>query len=418
MNVMFSIYTVLYILVLTFVLPVQFLRRERGSRWRWLRERLGLLKDKQHSRTVEGKSRPTVWIHAVSVGEALAARPLIETLREVSDITVSTVTDTGQKVVSDFLNERERLIYMPFDIQSAVMRTIRYLRPDIILVMETEIWPNLFRVANSLRIPLLIINGRISNKSFAGYKKLRFFMKPLLSMASHFCMQTERDAYRIKEIGAPEERIAVTGNLKFDVAIPKETPRWCSDLGKPVIVAGSTHEGEEDIILDSFKKIKRHFNGATMVIAPRHPQRFNDVEDLLKRLGFNYGRRSDSSYRNREVILLDTIGELSSVYGCADVCIIGGSFVPRGGQNLFEPAAHGKPVVCGPHMENFPLADTFFKEGAAVKTDSSELFTVLNDILTDNDLKEMLSVNAREQYLANRGAVFRTYSLIKDFIKI
>ncbi len=408
------VYSLLYIFSLALLLPVHLLKRPPGLRARWLRERFGFVPSRVTSKG-DGK-RPAVWIHAVSVGEAMAARPLIERLRAGTDIIVSTVTDTGQKVVRDFISDDEACIYVPFDNPAAVKKTAARIRPDMLVIMETELWPNLLETIRSEGIPIVIVNGRISDGSFSGYRKIGFFMKGMLGMVDFFCMQTLRDAEKITALGASEEKVLVTGNLKFDITPPADIPPWCEDLGMPVIVAGSTHEGEEEIILDAFNSIKESFSGATLVIAPRHPERFAEVEGLLRERGYDFARKSDAPVRGKGIVLLDTIGELSSVYGCADVCIIGGSLIPRGGHNLFEPAYWSKPVVCGPHMENFPLARDFFKEGAAVEAGADDIDRVLQDILSDPVRAGDMGRRAKAMYIKNSGAVLKTLEVINGLL--
>ncbi|MEC4684264.1 MAG: 3-deoxy-D-manno-octulosonic acid transferase [Nitrospirota bacterium] len=409
-NLMRMVYNLFYTFSLTLLLPVHLLKRPPHLRGRWLKERFGFVPLRLTRKG--GRKRPAVWIHAVSVGEAMAARPLIERLRAVADIIVSTVTDTGQKVVQDFITDDEACIYVPFDNPSAIKKTAARIRPDMLVIMETELWPNLLETIKSEGIPIVIVNGRISDGSFSGYRKIGFFMKGMLGMVDFFCMQTARDAEKIMVLGAPEEKVLVTGNLKFDITPPAEIPAWCKDLGRPVIVAGSTHEGEEEIILDAFNAVKESFSGATLVIAPRHPERFAEVERLLGERRADFAKKSDASLRGKEVVLLDTIGELSSVYGCADVCIIGGSLIPRGGHNLFEPAYWAKPVVCGPHMENFPLAREFFKEGAAVEAGANDIDRVLQSILSDAVRAKDMGRRAKDLYIKNSGAVLKTLEVI------
>ncbi len=417
---MYLLYSLLYMLALPFILPLHLLKRPSRLRGRWLKERFGFVPPgaEPSGQRQRYNDRPTIWIHAVSVGEAIAARPLIRRLREKANVVVSTVTDTGQKVTMDFITDEEGCIYIPFDIPSAVKRTVNRIRPDLLVIMETELWPNLLRIVKNAGIPVLIVNGRISDRSFWGYQKIGFFMKNLLGMVDYCCMQTEGDAKRVIALGAHDRRVCVTGNLKFDSIPPEEIPLWCKGLGRPIIIAGSTHEGEEEVVLNAFYAIKKDFKGATLIIAPRHPERFRKIEEeLFKKRKIDFGRRSDGSCKDKEIILLDTIGELSSVYGCADLCIIGGSLVPKGGHNLFEPAYWAKPIVCGPHMENFPLAAVFFKNRAAVMVKADNIGKVLVEILSDMTIAEEMGKNARELYLKNTGAVLKTLEVINKLLK-
>jgi len=413
---MCMMYSLFYASSLPLVLPVHLLKRPSHLRGRWLKERLGFVPERPHHGKTGG--RPLIWIHAVSVGEAVAARPLIERLRKGADIVVSTVTDTGRKVVRDFISAEEGCVYVPLDIPFAIRKAAGRIRPDILVIMETELWPNLIRVVRSKGIPVLIANGRISDASFSGYRRIGFFVRDMLRMVDRFCMQTERDAERITALGAPEKRVQVTGNLKFDITPPADVPAWCKGLCRPVIVAGSTHEGEEEIILNAFNSIKGDFPEATLIVAPRHPERFSEVERLLSGKGSAFVRRSRGSVRGRDVILLDTIGELASVYGCADICIIGGSLVPKGGHNLFEPASWAKPVVCGPYMENFPLAREFLNDGAAAEAGVDNVDKVLKDILSDAVRAREMGRRAKELYFKNAGAVLKTLEVINRLLQI
>jgi len=411
-DLMCAAYSLFYASALTLLLPVHCMKRPRRLRGRWLKERFGFVPGRGRA-----GERPLVWIHAVSVGEAMAARPLIEGVRPEADVVVSTVTDTGQKVVRDFLTAGEECIYVPFDTPSATRRATGRIRPDMLVIMETELWPNLIRTARAEGVPILVANGRISDASFSGYRRMRFFVKGMLAMVDSFCMQTERDAERIKALGAPPERVRVTGNLKFDISPPAGVPSWCGELGRPVLVAGSTHEGEEEIILDAFNSIKGRFRGATLVVAPRHPERFSEVERLLRARGADFARISGGAVRGKDVVLLDTIGELHSVYGCADICIIGGSLVPKGGHNLFEPASWARPVVCGPHMENFPLAREFIESGAAVEAGADELAGILDGLLSDADRAREIGRRAGLLHAENSGAVLETVGEVKRLLR-
>ncbi len=408
---MLFLYSLLYYIAIVFVLPYHYLRRPSELRRRWLRERLGYV-----PKRTGGNDRPLFWIHAVSVGEAIAARPLIREISKDADIVITTVTDTGQKVVRDFVEDRASVFYAPFDTIGAVKRFIQRQRPKLLLIMETELWPNLVTIARKYSLSVMIVNGRISEHSFRGYRKIRFFMKTILEKIDLFCMQTKTDAERIINIGAPRERTCHVGNMKFEVEPPDEIPQWCQKLSKPVIVAGSTHEGEEEIIINAFRKIKNDYPEATLVLAPRHPERFPLVEALLKREEINYGKRSEDDTSGRDIVILDTIGELASVYGAADICIIGGSFVPKGGHNLFEPAFWQKPIITGPYMDNFPLSEEFFQADAALLSEPQELETRIKELLRDVSRAETVGKKARQLYDANRGALKRTVELLKRLV--
>ncbi len=408
------LYSLLYLLALIITAPFQFFRRPRELRSTWLSERMGIFSNYRENHDGDEKGR--VWIHAVSVGESIAARPLISALRDEYMIFLSTVTDTGRKVSRDFLLPGEELFYVPFDLSFAIRGTLSRVKPDLFILMETEIWPNLIRAFHGRGIPVAMVNGRISEKSFRGYRKIKPLMRSVLAGVDHFCMQSEGDAERITALGAPKERVSVTGNLKFDARPPGELPQWCSELSRPVIVAGSTHEGEEEMIISAFGRLRKVFDTPTLVLAPRHPERFSEVEAILMSSGIPYAKRSTEEVAGKEIVLLDTIGELPSVYGCADICIVGGSFIPRGGHNLFEPAFWGKPIICGPYMENFPLAEEFFEKDAAISAEPEKLYEILSGTMKDRSLMEGLGANAKRLYHANAGAVTRTVEILKRVV--
>jgi 3-deoxy-D-manno-octulosonic-acid transferase len=265
--------------------------------------------------------------------------------------------------------------------------------------METELWPNAIRILGRSGVPVLLMNGRISGRSFGGYKKLRFFIKDVMKNVSIFCMQNELYAERIKELGAEPDKIKAIGNFKFDTRPSSTVPEWTRIFRRQktedrrqarekefVIIAGSTHRTEEELIIDAYIKLRADFPQINLIIAPRHPERFREVEELIGKKGIKYLKRSDVTGHGSRVtgvvILLDVIGELSSVYGACDVAIMGGSFIEHGGQNPLEPAYWGKAIVCGPHMENFPFIDDFYRGGGALKTDADNLYESLRSLLT------------------------------------
>ncbi|NOY63884.1 MAG: 3-deoxy-D-manno-octulosonic acid transferase [Nitrospirae bacterium] len=413
MKIIYLIYNILYNAVLLTVLPYQYLKRPPQTRKRWFKQRYGFIKSPR-----SGINTSRIWIHAVSVGEAIAARPLVNLLRKDYQIIITTVTETGQKIVQDYISNKELLLYVPFDTKGAVRRFLERVNPHIIILMETEIWPNLLKEAKSFNIPVVIVNGRISEHSYGNYKKVRFFMRYILSFIDLFCMQTEGDAKKIISLGALPERVKVTGNMKFEVKPPSEPPPWSTDLRRPVVVAGSTHEGEEEAILKAYKEVSRSYPDLTMIIAPRHPERFSEVETLLQKEGINYGKRSALEIKGRDVILLDSIGELSAIYAVSDIAIIGGSFIPKGGHNLFEPAYWRKPIVCGPFMNNFPLAEEFFSRGAALKVEKSHLSSALRNLLDDESMRHNMGERAYYLYEKNRGALEKTVELIRKYISL
>ncbi|MCC6347290.1 MAG: 3-deoxy-D-manno-octulosonic acid transferase, partial [Nitrospirales bacterium] len=373
--------------------------------------------------------RPRIWIHAVSVGEAAAAVPLIRKIRHAfprTEIVLSTVTDTGQKVARERVGDTAEVVYAPFDLPFSLRTAVARLRPSLFLIMETELWPNAVRVVNGLGIPVALVNGRISDRSFHGYRKVRFFMREMLGSVSLFCMQDEVYAERIRELGAPPERVLFVGSFKFDTKPSSPPPPWTALLQGPVVVAGSTHRTEEDLVLDAYERARENFPGLNLIIAPRHPERFREVEELVRKRGLVPVKRSEmeSGQGNTgecrplsgRVILLDVMGELSSVYGAADIAVLGGSFIGHGGQNPLEPAWWGKAILCGPHMENFPFIRDFYQEGGAVRVDAGSLPSVLQELLGSPARREAMGGKAQDLYRRNAGAVDRAFALLEKYL--
>lgn len=441
------IYSILYLIALLFLLPFEYRKRPKEFRHRWLREKFGFIESaaEQQSSRAEAKDAQTselpgfrtsrlIWIHAVSVGEVMAAIPLLKRLKErfpSANLIVSTITDTGQKIALEKTPDNTKVIYLPFDLGFILKRALSNLQPSLFIAMETELWPNLFRAIKKQGIPVMIMNGRISDDSFRGYKKIKFFMKDVIGCVDLFGMQDYVYAQRIKALGAPEDKIKVLGNFKFDTQPSGNIPEWTKLLARTVIVAGSTHRGEEELILSAYSDLKKDFPELNLIIAPRHPERFREVEELVKSKGLKYIKRSElasklpgfrasrlgeSPVETGLIVILDAMGELSSTYGACDIAIMGGSFIPHGGQNLLEPAYWAKPVICGPHMENFPFAKEFYEKGAAIEVDESGLFNKLKELLQSPEKRNATGNKAKELYNEKAGAVERAIKEIEKFL--
>ncbi|MBF0458826.1 MAG: 3-deoxy-D-manno-octulosonic acid transferase [Nitrospirae bacterium] len=421
-NIMTFIYSMLYLLVLIVIVPFEYFKRPKELRSVWFSERTGRYQ-------LEKDTAPTVWIHAVSVGETITAASLVR--RIITEITphivLSTVTDTGRQTAKEKLPEDVRVVYVPFDTPAAVRRAVKAVNPAVFIVMETELWPCIFMEMEKRNIPVVILNGRISEKSFNGYRKIRFFMRDVLRSVTLFGMQSGIYSERIIAMGADKQTVKTLGNFKFDTAPPSVIPSWALRLSHPMLVIGSTHEKEEAIVLSAVKRLMGRIGGLSVVLAPRHPRRFDEAAAILKSFDIPFIRRSEIttdapetalSVRGGVVVLLDTIGELAPVYGAADVCVMGGSFVPKGGHNLLEPAFWGKPVVCGPHMENFPMTEEFTTARAAVSTDKEGLYDVLLDLLSDEAKRTEMGRVARELYRKNSGAIDAAIRELKAIIGI
>jgi 3-deoxy-D-manno-octulosonic-acid transferase len=385
---------------------------------------------------IHSNGKPIIWLHCVSVGEAQAAQSLVRAIANRFPglaMVISTTTVTGQKVAREiFRDHAVAVFYFPIDWAWTVRRVLRQLQPAAILVMETELWPNLFRHASKRKVPVALLNGRISDKSFGRYKLIGPFIRRVLNDLTVTAVQTDRDAARLAELGMSRDRISVAGNLKFDsAAIPgkQQTPeirdRYSFRDGRPLIVAASTHEPEERVALDAFQKVKETHSAVRLLIAPRHPERFNEVAALLSNSGFSFVRRSapsSSDDRNADVVLLDSIGELRSVYALAEVAFVGGSIARHGGQSVIEPAAHGVCTVTGPHTQNFAaVTKALVDENALIQLHESEqpareLAQVLSELLSDEPGRRAIGERARKVCDRNRGATDRTLDLIAPIL--
>jgi len=417
---MYLFYSLLYCIVLLFIFPFQYLKRPREIRRRWLREKFG--------RFFPHTPFPSnfFWVHAVSVGEVMAAIPLMKRLKKrypSKGIVLSTITDTGQKVARERSPEGTTVIYLPFDISLILKSVLKRSRAELLIIIETELWPNLLRVFKSNGIPVILLNGRISENSYKGYKKISFFMKTILSNIDFFCMQGEIYVERLLRLGVDKSRVLDLGNFKFDTQPPSGIPQWTEKIQGPVIVAGSTHEGEEALIASVYTKLKKDFPYLNLIIAPRHPERFNEVEKMLTSQKISFIKRSSLNIYSSgpdqirgDLILLDSIGELSALYGIATIAIIGKSFRGYGGQNPLEPAFWGKPIVCGPHMENFPIMGDFYRHGAAVEVSEDGLYAKLTEMLMSPEKARNIGSKAQEFYRKNTGAVDRSIEIISRYI--
>jgi 3-deoxy-D-manno-octulosonic-acid transferase len=423
MYAVYSLFIVLFFVVMSPYLLYQAVRYRKYVTS--LPQRLGILPVSFNLDADE-----SIWIHAVSVGEVLTARALLQELRERYPhlrIFLSTTTITGHQVARNNLQYVDEVFYFPFDFRFIVERTLRLVRPRLFIMMETELWPNLLRACYDAGVRTILVNGRISSRSFPRYKLARPLFRHVLAHVDRFCMQGEESARRIIDMGADPARVTVTGSLKFDSL---EVPGTASapDRGRnrvlryfrvspdrPVVIAASTLKGEEEPLLEAFQRIRSTRPTALLVIAPRKPERFDEVERLARRPGWNVVRRSDlrvDAEPRHDVVILDTIGELAQLFQIGTVVFVGGSLVDAGGHNILEPAVFGKPIVFGPYMQNFAeIAQAFLDNGAAVQVSQGrDLETVLLELLDDPVRRASLGAAARALVEANRGA--RTRSLV------
>ncbi len=426
------IYSFLYFIVLIFLLPFQYRKRPKDLRQRWLKEKFGFfnshlgISKSPHPPFSKGGLGGVIWVHAVSVGEVIASLPLLQRLKDrypSVSLVLSTITDTGQKVALEKVPEGTKVIYLPFDLSFILKRTLKNIQPNLFITIETELWLNLLMMLKKRKIPAVVMNGRISEDSFKGYKRIKFFMRSIIDCVDLFCMQDVVYAERIKELGAPKDKIRVLGSFKFDTTPSLNIPEWAKLLSHPVIIAGSTHRGEEDLLVSSYIELEKDFPDLTLIIAPRHPERFKEVEELVKKKGLEYIKCSELTSKlpgfraSGLIVILDAVGELASVYGVSDVAVIGGSFIEHGGQNLLESAFWAKPIICGPHMENFPFAKEFYERGAAIETDSSALYVKLKELLQSAEKREAMGNKAKDLYNEKAGAVERAMKEIERFLR-
>jgi 3-deoxy-D-manno-octulosonic-acid transferase len=415
---MYALYSAVLGVGLLAYLPALLARRRRAGYRGTLAQRFGHL-------GAGLPPEPRCWIHAVSVGESAAAVPLVEGIRRrwpELGIVVSTITPTGARIVAERLAGAAAHRYFPIDLPGPVGRALDAARPRFFVAIETELWPNFLRALARRRVPSMIANGRISDRSFRRYRWVRGLMRRVLADVAVFAMQTEEDARRIVALGAPSERVVVTGNLKSDL-LPEASPdeaRWRERLGlgaqTRLWIAGSTHRGEEAVVLDAFARVRVRCPRLVLLLAPRHPERADEVEDLLRERGLAPVRRSrlHAGTPAGAVVILDTVGELAALYALADVVFVGGSLVPIGGHNVLEPAMRGKPVLMGPHMSNFREGAEVLQQsgGGLVVKDGLELERELARLLEEPDLALRMGEAARTAFAGRQGAVSATLDLI------
>jgi 3-deoxy-D-manno-octulosonic-acid transferase len=433
---MYFIYSLVFTLGFLILLPRFFFAALRHGKYvPGFRERLGILT------AIKAAGRPVVWLHCVSVGETQAVRPLVEGIRRRFPnhlLAVSTVTATGQELAQQvFEDVAERVFYFPFDWRWTVRKTLKAISPSVVLILETELWPGFLRECRNQNIPVAVVNGRLSDASFRHYKLIPGFASQVVNCLDMAVMQTESDAGRIRGLGLEPNRIFVSGNLKFDAGAITVTDSLTQELRErfylggpvPVILAASTHAPEERIILEAWQQINRS-NGPSsprLVIAPRHPERFAEVAALLNALAIRWVRRTDQPASNdneSEVILLDTIGELRSVFPLAAIVFVGGSIAPTGGHNILEPAAVGACIVTGAHTENFrEIVNTFVAADAIVQLPSTNeaaavgvVAAVFRELLEDAEQRRTLGTRARALVEQNRGATERSMDILAKML--
>ncbi|MHB8154617.1 MAG: 3-deoxy-D-manno-octulosonic acid transferase [Candidatus Omnitrophota bacterium] len=422
---MFIIYDFIFLIFALVYLPLYFLRGKLN--FGFLR-RLGFLPAQLNL------DRP-IWIHAVSVGEAIAIKELLTQLRLAypgKKLVISTVTATGNKIAQSLVKDGDFLTYLPLDFSFIVKHVLKKINPCMFIIAETEIWPNLITSLDKLQIPVITVNGRISDSSYSGYRIIKFFIQPILRMVKQFCVQSDLDALRLESLGVDQQRIQVTGNVKFDInldpiaeldVLTYRNKLWLGQLDK-LLVCGSTHPGEEELIFAAYQKLLLVFPKLKLLIAPRHPERSEKIFRLAVERGFmpvfiSNISGADPTCINRPVFILDTIGQLLNYYSAADIVFVGGSMVKKGGHNILEPASLKKPVIFGPYMFNFRQISELFlaNQAALMAANSPELADKVKELLNNNLLAKGLVERAYELIIKNRGATHKNIQIIKKLNK-
>src|SRR3990167_1443614 len=437
---MYLLYNFLLTISIVFVLPWWLLNLVKGKYRKGFWQRMGFYPVFPHPRPLpilrqaqDAGERGNIWIHAVSVGEVIASTSLIKSLRkEYPDIKIilSTVTDTGQQIAKEKIKEADYIIYFPFDFSWSVKRALNTINPIICIIMETELWPNFLREANKKAVPVAVINGRISERSFKRYRMISLFMKNVLESVTLFSMQTEDDAKRAIALGANHNNVRVSGNIKYDNEFKEIEEEKVKEIKNTlgvnnsdrIFIAGSTHPGEEETIIRLYSHILKNHPDFRLVIAPRHIDRVGEVEEIVKRKGLASVRKSEirnpKSEIQNPIIILDTIGELGSLYSIADIVFVGGSLIPHGGQNILEPAFYKKPVIFGKYMMNFQeIAKEMILSGGGIQVnDEKELIKEVDGLI--NNGKKMIEIGEKgyQVIMKNRGALQKNLELIGEII--
>jgi len=427
------LYDICFLIFAIFYLPALILK---GKLHKDFLQRFGLFDKATIERLKSDKGK--IWIQAVSVGEVALCRDFIPRLKERypnDEIVLSTITRTGNDLAKKSLSGSAIVIYFPLDLSFIVRKVAGLIRPKLYIMIETEIWPNLLKEMADKDVPSILINGRISDRSFGKYELVKPFLANTLKRISRFCMQSDLDAERIIGMGAPKDKVTVTGTMKFDVAIETETKAvevLRESLGlrrdEELLVAGSTHLGEDVMMMELFHDLLKDFPGLKLLIAPRHvgdfPYTASIVEDVFgKSFGFTLFTNSGlTRYGDKDVepkvFILGTIGHLKHAYAMATIVFVGGSLVRYGGHNPIEPAVFEKPVIFGPHMFNFrTIAKAFVDGGAAIRiSDKKALLPAARDLLNNADKRRQMGENAKRIVLANRGATERNMRVIQDIL--
>ncbi len=426
---MYFIYNLFIYFLFPLILPYLILKSiKRNGSLSGISERFGYYPD------INTGNKKVLWIHAVSVGEVIASIPLVLELKSRYpdySLIMSTVTEAGRATAINKIPFLNAVVYFPFDLHFSVKNAIDKIKPVVFVMLETEIWPNFLKGLNKRKIPAILINGRISDRSYKRYLSVRFFIKEVIKNISTFGMQSSADTERIITMGAVTERVVRTGNLKFEHEVRDVSSDTVKKLkgslniteDKDIIIAGSTHRGEDEEVIKAYLTISKAIRELPLlIIAPRHLDRLHEIEDILKRYNLSFIRKTmikkGEALSKYPVILLDTIGELSTLYSIASVVFVGGSLVPVGGHNILEPALYKKPILFGPYMHNFKeIAEGFKNKKAAIEIpNSDEMAKEIINILSNPDIGKELGERGFSVVVENRGALKKSIKLIGRFL--
>lgn len=416
------LYTLIWYLALPFILGRLIWRSFKAPGYRsHIDERLGFIKPIK-------PTQPCLWIHAVSLGESIAATPLIKALVQSGKfhLLITNTTPTGRARIAQEFGNQVSQAWAPYDIPTCIERFLASAKPCGLVIMETELWPNWLHVCSNNNIPSLLANGRLSEKSARGYQRFAHLSKKMMQDINMLTVQTQAHAERFARLGASADKIQVAGNIKFDIhldsAIASKAQAARSILeNRPTFIAGSTHGGEDEIILTAFKQVISHIPKALLILVPRHPERFDSVAHLIQARGFTLARRSKDHLPapHQQVLLGDTLGELTLLYGLADAAFIGGSLIPRGGHNMLEAALWGIPIATGPHMDNFVQLHEDLSQCGALKTlqNADELAEFIKLTLTAPAIATQMGEAGHKYLISNQGALIRIKSAITQMVE-
>ena len=425
------LYNIAAIIIVILIIPMFMVRsvREKGFVER-IRQSLGFFPEHALDKV---EKKVCIWVHAASVGEIVATSPLIKEFRKEfpkSPILVSVVTTSGYEMANRIIKDADAIIYFPLDLPWLAGHVLRRIRPRVFLPVETELWPNFLRTARKIHVPVMMVNGRISDKSVKQYKHLHSLLRNMIGTVKLFAMQSPIDAEYIMRLGAPQELVTVTGNTKFDQTYtdvsPEEKQKIIEEMGLSkndgIFLAGSTHRGEEEAVLQAFKAVRETHPHARLVIAPRELLRTMEVVHLCRKAGFSVTTRTklqNEAPQDEDIVILDTIGELGKVYSIGDVVFVGGSLVPHGGHNILEPAAHGKAIIVGSHMFNFKDTYALFKNRDACLTvkNGEELAKQVTRLFDEPEHRHRMEEETRAIVRENKGASRKSAILLHQMLE-